>query len=361
MSGNTLDLEMTGTVTAESDISVSPPDHSRKEGRSTVMTLPRKSVWSGGNLVTTVYLPGSSLRGALRNTASRAVAAARATGTARMTPDAFLLLAKGGIKDRKEAGTDERVVNYEAMETLRREQPIVSLFGAMAEKIAGRWQIGDAVPHKPLENPNHKGRGVRSHPFQRQPDLAAFMDAAEYESFLEKDAKRVKANIAEDDAENLGRRISAERRKQEPSTDDIQKWGNEQKQLAEKAKTLREEAGGVVNIQQLLGGWEAIPAGTEMDHRMRIRGANATELAWAFFALRRLAREGRIGAHESAGEGYFRAEYTLRLAVDDGDFQAAGTLHLADRELRVEGDCPILTNALERSKTLPNDNGGASA
>ena len=361
MSGNTLDLEMTGTVTAESDISVSPPDHSRKEGRSTVMTLPRKSVWRRGHLVTTLYLPGSSLRGALRNTASRAVAAARATDTSRMTPDAFLLLAKGGIKDRKEAGTDERVVNYEAMETLRREQPIVSLFGAMAEKIAGRWQIGDAVPREPLENPNHKGRGVRSHPFQRQPDLAAFMDAAEYESFLEKDAKRVEANVAERKAKGLEEKMFAERRKDEPDTENIEQWEKEKNQLEENAKNLSEEAGGIVNIQQLLGGWEAIPAGTEMDHRMRIRGANATELAWAFFALRRLAREGRIGAHESAGEGYFRAEYTLRLAVDDGDFQAAGTLHLADRELRIDGDCPILTTALEQSKTLPNDNGGASA
>lgn len=361
MSGSTLDLEMTGTIIAESDISVSLPDHSKKEGRSTVMTLPRKSVWRGGNLVTTVYLPGSSLRGALRNTASRAVAAVRATGTSRMTPDAFLLLAKGGIKDRKEAGTDERVVNYAAMENLRREQPIVSLFGAMAEKIAGRWQIGDAVPRNPLENPNHKGRGVRSHPFQRQPDLAAFMDAAEYESFLEKDAKRVEANVAEDEAESLGRKIRTEQKRQEPENERIEQWRTEQETRKQTAEALRKEAGGVVNIQQLLGGWEAIPAGTKMCHRMRIRGANATELAWAFFALRRLAREGRIGAHESAGEGYFRAEYALRLAVDDGDFQTAGTLHVADRELRIDGNCPILTTALEQSKTLPNDNGGASA
>ena len=361
MSGNTLDLEMTGTMTAESDISVSPPDHSEKRGRSTVMTLPRKSVWRRGNLVTTVYLPGSSLRGALRNTASRAVAAARATGTSRMTPDAFLLLAKGGIKDRKEAGTDERVVNYEAMENLRREQPIVSLFGAMAEKIAGRWQIGDAVPREPLQSPNHKGRGVRSHPFQRQPELAAFMDEKEYESFLEKDAKRVEANVAEDKAEDLGKKMFAERRKSEPDTEKIEQWETEKKQLEESAKNLREEAGGVVNIQQLLGGWEAIPAGTEMDHRMRLRGANETELAWAFFASHRLAREGRIGAHESAGEGYFCAEYALRLAVDDGDFRPAGTLHLADRELRIDGDCPILTKALERSKTLPDGNGDASS
>ena len=31
-------------------------------------------------------------------------------------------------------------------------------------------------------------------------------------------------------------------------------------------------------------------------------------------------------------------------------------MHLADRELRIEGDCSILTKALERSKTLPDGN-----
>lgn len=201
-----LDLKMTGTITAESDISVSPPHHSRKEGPSTIMTLPEKSVWDGGELVTTVYVPGSSVRGALRNNASRAIAATRAKGRSRMTPDDFLLMAKGGIKDRKAAGTDERVVDYEAVARLRSEQPIVSLFGAMAEKITGRWQIGDAVPVEPLKKPNRKGRGVRSHPFQRQPDLAGFMDGSAYERFLESDAKRVEANIAEDEAESLGKK-----------------------------------------------------------------------------------------------------------------------------------------------------------
>lgn len=204
---------------------------------------------------------------------------------------------------------------------------------------------------------------MRSQPFQRQPEMAAFMDEKEYESFLEKDAKRVAANVAEDKAEGLRKKMFAERRRKsaEPDTENIEQWETEKEQLEENAKNLREEAGGVVNIQQLLGGWEAIPAGTEMDHRMRLRGANETELAWAFFALHRLAREGRIGAHESTGEGYFRAEYEIRLAVDDGDFRAAGTLRLADRELRIDGDCPILTKVLERSKTLPDGNGEASS
>lgn len=362
MAVKTLDLQMTGTITAESDISISPPDHNRKEGRPTVMKLPEKSVWRDGHLMTTAYVPGSSIRGALRNGASRAVAEARARKGSPMTPDDFLLLAKGGIKDRKEAGTDERNVDYEAIAKLRSEQPIVSLFGAMAEKVAGRWQIGDAVPRTPLEKPNRKGRGVRSHPFQRQPDLAQFMDASEYESFRKKDARRVEANLAEDQAESLGRKIGAERKRQEPDGQRMEQWKAEQERLAERAKALREEAGGVVNFQQLLGGWEAIPAGIEMDHRMRIRGAGETELAWAFFALRRLAREGRIGAHESAGEGYFSAEYALRLAVDDGDFEAAGTLRIADHALRL-ADCErsVLTNAFERSKTLPDERTDESA
>lgn len=47
---------------------------------------------------------------------------------------------------------------------------------------------------------------MRSHPFQRQPELAAFMDEKEYESFLEKDVKRVAANVAEDKAEDLGKK-----------------------------------------------------------------------------------------------------------------------------------------------------------
>ena len=354
MTGRTLDLEMTGTITAESDISVSPPDHSRNEGRAKVMTLPEKSVWRGGQLMTTVYVPGSSIRGALRNTASRTLAAARARGRSPMTPDEFLLIAKGGIKDRKGAGTDERVVDYKAIAKRRSEQPIVSLFGAMAEKIAGRWQIGDAVPREPLEKPNRKGRGVRSHPFQRQPELAGFMDASEYESFLENDAKRVEANLAEDKAESLGRKIGSERKSQEPDNERIEAWKAEQENLKEKAGKLREEAGGAVNIQQLLGGWEAIPAGTRMDHRMRLREATEDELAWAFFALRRLARDGRIGAHESAGEGYFSAEYRLRLAVDDGDFEEAGTLRIADHEIRIDRDRPVLASALDRSKMLPD-------
>ena len=343
-----LDLVMKGTVTAETDISVSPPDHSAKDGRATVLTLPEKSVWSGGRIVKTVYIPGSSIRGALRNGAARAVAADRASRQQGMTPDDFLLVAKGGIKDRREAGRDERVVDYEAAGKLRRREPIVSLFGAMAEKIAGRWQIGDVVPVEPV-TPDRKGRGVRSHPFQRQPELAGYMSEDAYEKFLEQDEKRVKANVKEGKAESLDGKIRDERKRLEPDNDQIREWESESKKLKEKVKKLREDAGGTVNIQQILGGWQAIPEGTKMNHRMRLRDVTEDELAWAFFALRRLAREGRLGAHESRGEGYFRAAYDLRLATDGGDFEEAGRLRIEDFGLHLDDGNETLEAALARS------------
>ena len=356
-----LDLVMKGEIVAESDISVSPPNHSVKEGRATVMALPEKSVWRGGSLVTTVYLPGSAIRGALRNGVARALASERATRKSRMTPEEYLFVAKGGIKDRKATGKDERIIDHESTARLRREQPIVSLFGAMVEKIAGRWQIGDAVPVEPLTKPSRKGRGVRSHPFQRQPELASFMDESAYREFLERDRKRVEANTAEDAAENIGKKIAGERRRPEPDTVKIREWENEKKNLTERVERLREKAGGTVNVQQVLGGWQAIPEGTRMNHRMRIQDATGDELAMAFFALRRFARVGRLGAHESRGDGYFRAEYQLRLAVNGGDFEDAGTLRIEDLGIELDSEKNTLSTAFERSATTLDDFAGKPA
>ena len=355
-----LDLVMDGTITAESDISISPPDHTKKEGRSTFLTLPEKRVWRGADLVTTVYIPGSAIRGALRNGAARAYAEARSARQAPMTPDDYMLIAKGGIKDRKEAGKDERVVDHASAAALRQREPIVSLFGAMAMKIVGRWQIGDAVPDEPT-TPNRKGRSVRSHPFQRQPDLGNFMDEVAYKEFLERDRKIVEANLREDEIERLRSRILGEKRRPEPNVDRIEQWEEEATRLQEEMDELRAQAGGAVNVQQLFGGWQAIPEGTRMVHRMRIRNVTEDELAWALFALRRLARDGRLGAHESHGEGYFSAEYTLCMAEHGGDFRDAGRLRIAEFCVSLESDIPILKSTFEKSAKILNERSGNAA
>ncbi len=125
------------------------------------------------------------------------------------------------------------------------------------------------------------------------------------------------------------------------------------------AKECFEVAGGVVNIQQILGGYEAIPQGTVLDHRMHGRDLSADELAFLFLGLRKLAREGRIGAHGAAGCGYITADYDLRFAVDgDADLVPAGTTRIADFQLTLDSDITQIREAFERSATILDDVSG---
>ena len=77
--------------------------------------------------------------------------------------------------------------------------------------------------------------------------------------------------------------------------------------------------------------------------------------------MRLLAREGRLGAHESRGEGYFSAEYELRLSTNGGDFAPAGALRIADFDVRLEGAKGSIECALKRSGSLLEDARGKPA
>ncbi len=352
-----MEILLTGTVTADTDIAVSPPDHAKKVGLATVSTLPTKTVMKGGTTFHTPYIPGSTLRGAIRNALSKAALKAQADADNAMTPEDYLRVAKGGIKDRK-TDVDERVADLELIQQVRSSNPIISLFGAMADKIEGHLRIFDMVPQEPVE-PNWKGHGVRSHPFQREPELTGLVDKAALADFLEADAKRVEGNIHENDAEALDRKIRAEKRKDTPDLDKLEKMERERKEHSDAADACFEAAGGAVNIQQILGGYEAIPEGTVMEHRMHGCGLSPDELAFVMLGLRKLAREGRFGAHGATGCGYFTAEYALRFAVDsDAELAPAGKIRIADFRLDLDTDVTEISEAFQRSATILDDVSG---
>ena len=344
-----LDLILAGTITGETDLAVSPHGHQRPAGRQKVATLPTKRVFNAGKVDETAYLPAGTLRGRLRNLLAKAILEDAAGRGDPMTPGDYLLTAKGGIKDRKVS--EEREVDYKAAAQLRAANPVVSLFGAMAEKIAGRLCVEDAVPVEPVA-PNHKGQGVRAHPFQREPELVESIDPESLAAFMVEDAARVRGNEAETAAEQLGFKIGREKGKTSPDADAIEQWKAEATDLETQAKAAFAEAGGAVNIQQLLPGFDTIPAGLPMTHRMELRGATATEAAFLLVALRLLARDGYIGAHRSRGCGRFRADYEVQLAVDGGDFEPAGRITLADHQLTVETDNQVLADLRDQADTL---------
>jgi CRISPR type IV-associated protein Csf2 len=345
----TIDLILDGTITGETDIAVSPPDHSRKVGRATVSTLPVKRLYRDGQMQETVYIPAGTLRGRLRNLISQDVLETAAMRKAALSPDDYLWTCKGGIKDRKSG--EEREVDYAAAAKIREMNPIISVFGAMTAKIAGKLCVEDAVPVEAVE-PNHKGRGVRAHPFQRTPELVQFVDESELQEWLEHDAFRVKANTLEDEAERLGLKIYQEKKKQAPDVDLIKSMGEEAKAKEKKAKELFDKAGGAVNIQQILGGHEAIPAGLPMKHHMELRGATDDEAAFFLYALNLWARDGYIGAHRAQGDGRFKADYEASISLDGGDFASAGKVHLGDNSLRVESEDARIRQFVEGMKHL---------
>ena len=96
-----------------------------------------------------------------------------------------------------------------------------------------------------------------------------------------------------------------------------------------------------------------------MDHRMHGCGLSPDELAFLMLGLRKLAREGRFGAHRATGCGYFTAEYALRFAVDsDAELAPAGKIRIADFRLNLETDVAEIREAFERSATILDDVSG---
>lgn len=345
-----LNVILDGTITALSDIAVSPPGFSKKVERSTVMTLPRKRYADGQE---TIYLPATTIRGRLRNLmASGVMEVLNDTTQARFTPWDYLYTASGGIKDRATGGADEREVDLAKIETLRAQNPIVSLFGSMTMKIAGKVMIADAVPSEPVQ-PNHLGRSVRAHPLQRSPELAAVLDPKALAEFRRLDAARAQGNILEDEAEDLERQVRRLKQAVSPDPDRISTLEAEIKQKKTAAAEARATAGGAVNIQQLLGGYEAIPVQTRLSHSIRLRDVTPTELAFMFLGLQLLAYDPYIGAHRAQGCGKFEAKYAIGLAGKRTASIAAGTLTLEPyRDLIIQSDDAGVQEAFALSRKL---------
>jgi hypothetical protein len=154
ISGGTLDdrkftVVFDGTLTVVSPIAVSPPKSAEMgAAKDRVQRLPTMPLIEDGVPRTTAYLPASTIRGALRRAAVAVVIDLLALdGAVKLTPHDYLLLALGGVKDRKEEGdtADTKGVDLQAVQAFRKSNPLVSLFGAMAIDIGGNLRVGHGV------------------------------------------------------------------------------------------------------------------------------------------------------------------------------------------------------------------------
>jgi hypothetical protein len=113
-------------------------------------------------------------------------------------------------------------------------------------------------------------------------------------------------------------------------------------ELDARLKAVKEESGtSDVAIGMPLAGWQAIPQGQEMDHRMILRRSNQIELGLLLASLDEFARFPVLGAHYATGCGLVSAEWEFfevgdegRRAIGRASFEPFGKLELDTAKLK---------------------------
>jgi CRISPR/Cas system CSM-associated protein Csm3 (group 7 of RAMP superfamily) len=341
-----------GTITATSPIAIILP--ASEDGR-TEAGAPRKRLLRDGVLVETVFVPPSSLRGRLRHLLTREVMRMqRAKDPAKaFTPEDYIDTALGGVKDRKKEGEDDREVQLAAIRALRERNPIVSMFGSMVAKVAGRLVVGDMTPTQPIV-PVSTGRSVRANPFVRDPAILEVLDPEKFKEFSVRNAKRTEANRIEDRSKERERDMRQLKRRGATS-EEIEEVSAEVERLKKDAKAAFDAAGGAVNLQQLLNGYDVIPEGATMSNRIRLVDGTDTEAAMLLLALDLLARRPLIGGHTAHGCGEIAGSWDIRIQ-DGGGVRPGGRITIEPYAgLMIHDADPGIAGVLSRAQRFESE------
>jgi len=338
-------LLLDGTLTAVTPIAIILPG---SEDKRTPPGAPLKRLLRDGEMVQTVYVPPSSLRGRLRHLLTNELMRLQNEADGRVfTPDDYIATALGGVKDRKAEGEDERQVDLRHIAELRRRNPVVSLFGSMVSRVSGRLMVGDMTPLEPVA-PQGTGRSVRANPFVRNPAVVGLLDPAKFDEFARLNTARVEANKAEDLAERRKREAQQKKRSGAPA-EEVAALEQEARELTAAAKAGFERAGGAVNIQQLLDGYDVIPEGTPMANRIRLIEGTEVEAALLLLALDLLARRPLLGGHTAHGCGEISGAWRVRVR-DGAGLREGGQLRLEPYVgLTLENADPVVAAAHSRA------------
>lgn len=344
-------LLLDGTLTAVTPIAIIVPGS--EDGR-TPAGAPRKRLLRDGIVTETVYVPPSSLRGRLRHLLTSEVMRLQHEADGRVfRPEDYIDTALGGVKDRKAEGEDDRRVDLKAIRETRARNPVVSLFGSMASGISGRLMVGDMTPSEPIA-PASTGRSVRANPFVRNPAILDLLDRARFEEFTRLNDRRTQANRDEDKAKRLEQQLRGKKRAGSDLAE-VAALEEERAALLAKAKAGFAEAGGAVNIQQPLPGYDVIPEGSVMTNRIRLIEGTEVEMALLLLALDLLAKRPLIGGHTAHGCGEIAGSWRARLQDADG-LAEAGILRLEPfAGLEIDNASPMLRRAQARAAAFAQE------
>ena len=326
----------TGTIVTREPLAYCPPDH---RGADRVARLPQMPVPSTAGPMDTVYLSGSTIRGAYRH----ACADVWLEREGQVSVGRYLEVKVGGVKGSGEeprVGLSERAAYLEA-------EPFLSLFGAGASPIGwihSRLEVGAALPDEPVQPVRFNGaRGDAT----ADPMLLEVVDADGYAAVLDGHAANRRRSQAAAEMRALEQRIRKARRSRQDTAELERALDAARQTEREAAEAQSALLGSDVSLRQPLPGYEAIPPGTVLSHRMMASHVTEGQMALLMGGLARFAEAPRFGAHRAHGCGRVRIAYEVK-RLEGTRAHATGTVTIDPERWDTEGSSLELSGAPER-------------
>lgn len=305
----TFTLKLKGTVRALTDLSMTLPNAPHTSGRP--KPVPRMFVMEGGAPVERLYMNAGTFRGSLRDAAFRLVRddlQARNGGEPVLTLSDTLLMAKGGVKSEGKESYSPTLQN-----TIRANNPHLSLFGASEPWIKGRLSVSHLVSNVSPEHVNRHS-GVRKKLNASHLEALPAQELAEYltedrlnnqRSVLKREKEQLEEEIKKKSAKVDGVTVSLEPAEVKARENRLTEVVNEIKEISAQTKST-------VSMLMPLEGYEAIPQGAEMSSEITIQYTNEIEVGLFLLALEKFAiEEGTLGGHIAHGLGRVSGQWAV--------------------------------------------------
>ena len=310
----------TGTITTRQPLAYSPPDH-QDRGRKSL--LPRMTVPTAAGPMNTVFVSGSTIRGKLRHACADVYLEREKQRGKRVDYERYLALKVGGVK----GSADEGRVDLRERRRFLDAEPFLDMFGAGSSGVGwihSRVDVGAAIPAEPVEP--IVLNGVRRDA-TLDPILLEILDDDEIGKVLDGlKANRTRSQKASE-VRDIRRRIGSAR-KAGQDTSELERSLDEAEQAVKDAEKAQSDIlGSDVSLLLPLPGYEAIPSGTVLNHRLFLKNVSEIQLGIFTAGLARFAEDPRFGAHRAHGCGQVCMKYQIK-RLDGVDAHPVGELSI---------------------------------
>ena len=312
MSEERFNLELRGQLVTATPFANSPQGCVKKyDPDKGLQQLPMMPVFQNGAQMESPYIPASTFRGVLRRAAAEEVAEFfRQRGKDVRLTD-WLLFSIGGVKGEEKENCSPRA-RHEYIES----NPLVALFGAgtagAGGMIGSKLHIAHAIPKSKVKP--CRVEGARAHEDKSPRLLEILSDEQQDIVWQLTRVNHDRATLANKVKDLEKQRKAAQSKRGKTGGDElpeIDRQLNELKERLDQVVAIQKQFGTSNTIGRPLPGYEVIPAGVEIPHRMTLADASLSQVGLFFAALRRFARDPVIGAHRSHGCGRLRGDYAV--------------------------------------------------